>query len=354
MDPIASRLSNQRLLKNTLKNTHEVVSLFGAVQAQDYAMAKWSLAKRAGGATEESVEKDFNDGKILRTHVMRPTWHFVAPEDILWIQELTSDRVKALLAYYNRRVELTPELLKKTNSLLIKSLENKNFLTRGEIKKILDGVGITTDVQRLAHIVMWAELDGLICSGPRRGKNFTYALVSDRAPSTKRFSKDESLAKLALKYFTSHGPAQLKDFVWWSGLTTRDAQTALDSIKSKLEILTLDSKTYYSTRDLPTPKTQPLTPLLLSVYDEYFIGYTDRSLIYEKNDSFPAIGNALLTCLVFLDGRVVGKWKRVIKPKHVEIKIDLTANINKAQKEAIEQEAEKFANFIDLPAKIIF
>ena len=176
---------------------------------------------------------------------MRPTWHFVLPEDIRWMLELTAPRVKSLLKNYNRKLGLDDALFTRSNAVIVKALEGHSYLTRQELKAILADTGIETDVQRLAHIITQAELDGLICSGPRRGKQFTYALLDERVEGSDRPDREQSLAKLAFRYFTSHGPAQLKDFSWWSGLAEKDARSALDMVKSGLNQATLDKKTYW-------------------------------------------------------------------------------------------------------------
>ena len=239
------RLHNTGLSHSPFKSADDAVSHSGAVQAQNFAAAKWALGLRIKNSTDEDIEKAFNEGTILRTHVMRPTWHFVVPEDIRWMLELTAPRVKTVLAHYNRKLELDDALFAKSNAAIVKALQGHTYLTRQELKTILTNIGIETNVQRLAHIIMWAELDGLICSGPRRGKQFTYALLEERVGKAKKLSREQALAKLALNYFTSHGPAQLKDFSWWSGLTVKDARDALDLIKSKLNQATLDGKTYW-------------------------------------------------------------------------------------------------------------
>ncbi len=174
------RLYNSGLSHSPFKSAVEAVSHSGAVQAQDFSAAKWALGLRIKNSTDEDIEKAFNDGKILRIHVMRPTWHFVRPEDIRWMLELTAPRVKSLLANYNRKLGLDDALFARSNSAIVKALEGRTYLTRQELNAILADTGIGTDVQRLAHIITRAELDGLICSGPRRGKQFTYALLDER------------------------------------------------------------------------------------------------------------------------------------------------------------------------------
>ncbi len=347
------RLNNQLLAGNKSIKPGEVVRWLGAVQAQDYATAKWSLGLRMQNATDEDIENAFNDGAFLRTHVMRPTWHFVMPEDIRWMLELTAPRVKSLLAHYDRRLELTKRLLSRCGSTIAKALRGGHHLTRAELAGRLEEDGIEARGQRLGHIVMHAELDGLICSGPRRGKQFTYALLDERAPERKEIGRDEARATLALRYFSSHGPAQLKDFAWWSGLSARDVQEALDSVESKLASETLDNKTYYF---LPTTDMKPESPtaFLLSIYDEYTIAYKDRSDMSEGRDieRMISMGNAL-TAVMIMNGKVVGTWKRVLKKNAVEISLQPFRELGESEKEAFESEVARYGRFLGVSAVIV-
>lgn len=346
------RLHNTGLSHSPFKSAAEAVSHLGAVQAQDFAAAKWALGLRIKNSTDEDIEKAFNEGTILRTHVMRPTWHFVVPEDIHWMLELTAPRVKALLANYNRKLELDDALFAISNTAIIKALQGHTYLTRKELKAILTKIGIETNVQRLAHIITWAELEGLICSGPRNGKQFTYALLEERVGKAKKLSREQALAKLALNYFMSHGPAQLKDFSWWSGLSIKDARVALDLIKSNLEQATLDGKTYYwfsAQTEIITPKIP--SAFLLSIYDEYTIAYRDRSDISEARDieGMISMGNALTTVII-LNGKVAGTWNKSLKKNTIEIRINSFRKLNEDEKEAIESEVARYGKFVGLSA----
>ena len=248
MNITATRLLNYHLTGDKFHNPEEAVGYLAAVQAQDYFAASWSLGQRIHDATEDTINQAFDNGLILRTHIMRPTWHFVLPEDITWIQELTSPQVKKLMGHYNKKLELTDDVFAKTNKTIISALKMGDY-TRQELKTKLSESGIQTDVQRLAHIVMWAELDGLVTSGPRIGKQFTYTLLSKRLNKPKTLDKEEALAELALRYFKSHGPAQLKDFSWWSGLLMNDAETGLNFVRPKLKSKIIAGKTYWFTPD---------------------------------------------------------------------------------------------------------
>ncbi|TMF51214.1 MAG: winged helix DNA-binding domain-containing protein [Chloroflexi bacterium] len=253
LDIAHQRLHNQLIARHTFEKPSDVVQWLGAVQAQDFAGAKWALGLRIEGATDESIERAFADGTILRTHVMRPTWHFVSPADIRWMLALTAPRVNAANAYYYRRLELDEAIFTRSNAALVKALQGGKQLTRAELVSALRQAGIAADdLLRFAHIIMHAELDGIICSGARRGKQFTYALLEERAPQARTLERNEALAEFARRYFTSHGPATLQDFVWWSGLSAADARAGLAMVTSQLIHEDVDGQTYwFSTSSLP-------------------------------------------------------------------------------------------------------
>lgn len=353
MDIVHHRLDNQRLSKPAFRKPSEVVGWLGAVQAQDYAAAKWALGLRMRQATDATIEKALNEGSILRTHIMRPTWHFVLPEDIRWMQALTAPRVRALMAHYDRKLELTDAVLSQCHRVTARALEGQNYLTREELAERLKNNGIPARGQRLAHIVMHAELNALICSGPRRGKQFTYALLEERAPEARKLSQDEALAKLALLYFTSHGPAQLKDFSWWSGLSARDAQAALNSVQSQLAEETIDHKTYWFFPQNHVVKPATPTAFLLSIYDEYTIAYNDRSALASGPyaATMRQMGNAL-TAVMILDGLIVGTWKRELKKDKVLVKLSPFRSLDKDEHEALAAAAGQYGAFVELPVEL--
>lgn len=346
------RLHNQHLTGNKFQTPYEAVSYFGAVQSQDYFGASWSLAQRIENATEETINQAFNEGKIVRTHVLRPTWHFVLPEDIRWMQQLTAPQVRKLMGHYNRKLELDDTLFAKSTAKIVKILKEKQYATRQELKKELTNIGIHTDVQRLAHIVMWAELDGIICSGPRIDKQFTYALLDNRIKKHTILNREEALAELTKRYFTSHGPAQLKDFAWWSGLTIKDAQEGIGMIKSQLLEEIIDGKSYWFTQKPNTIKPKSPKTFLLSIFDEYTIAYKDRAALggekYVKK--FLSMGNAL-TAVIILDGKIIGTWKRTIQKNTVEITLTPFEKLSKIEHESLQKEKEHYAQFLGLTIK---
>jgi hypothetical protein len=352
MDITQARLKNQHLLGSASTNAVEAVRHLGAVQSQDFAAAKWSLGQRVANATDDTIEETFNKGEILRTHVLRPTWHFILPEDIRWMLHLTAPQVKKAMATYDRKLELDDRLYTKTTAIIREALEKADFITRQEIKVLLDDARITTDVQRLAHIVMRAELDGVICSGPRRGKQFTYALLDARAPKTHLLNREEACITLAKRYFLSHGPAQLKDFAWWSGLPLKEATQAVSKLTSELQTYIVEGRTFYG-GELTDDPTIEHSAQLLSIFDEYTIAYNDRADLSSGNDIERMIqmGNAL-TAVVILDGKVVGTWKRKLQKSSVIVDISLFREITGQGKTIIRAAADKYGDFLKLRLEI--
>ena len=302
---LVTRLRNQRLIDTPLRRPHDVVSWLGAVQAQDFAGAVWGLALRMRDATASTIERAFAEGRLLRTHVLRPTWHFVTPEDIRWMQALTGPRVLALNAHYAKKLEIDGRLSARATGLMERALGGGRHLTRDELAAALGAGRIAAAGQRLAYLVMAAELAAVICSGPRRGKQFTYALVAERAPQARVLPRDEALAELARRYFQSHGPATVHDFAWWSGLTVKDARAGAAAVPAELVL-----------REPPALDLAPDAHYLLPNYDEYLIAYRDRGAVIDRTRSRNL---GIFTSLEFphhivLGGRVAGSWRRTIGP----------------------------------------
>ena len=348
------RLHNQLITQQKFEKADEVVKWLCAVQAQDYAAAKWALGLRMQNSTDAFIEQAFTDGTILRTHILRPTWHFVLPADIRWMLALTAPRIIAASAYYYRTLGLDDTVFSHSNAVLAKALQGGKQLTRPELVSVLQRAGIVTDdLQRFTYIMMRAELDGIICSGGRRGKQFTYALLDERAPQARTLDREESLAELARRYFTSHGPATLQDFVWWSGLTVADARIGLEMVTSQLMHEVIDGQTYWRSASMPSAKDLSQTIYLLPNFDEYTVGYTDRSAIFDMSDAekFGTPGNVLNPTIV-LDGLVVGTWKRTIKKDTVTLTPSLFTTLTKAESRALIESASRYSAFLNIPVNI--
>lgn len=349
IDLLDQRAINQRLTANGFPSAVDVVRWFGAMQAQDFSAAKWALALRMRGApSNEVIEAAFNDGQILRTHLMRPTWHFVAPDDIRWLLELTASRVNLRAATNYRKFELDGPTFKRTHRILVKALQGGKHLTRTELKKALNRAGIAADdTVRMAHIMLRAELDGVVCSGKRVGKQFTYALLEERVPPVKSLIREEALAKLTLRYFTSHGPATLQDFIWWSGLTAADARRGLALTETKIQKAPVDQNDYYFALSKPESQRSALSAFLLPVYDEYNVAYKDRQIALDPGSSSAAISTwGLLGPCVLLDGRIAGTWKATLDNKSITITINAGRTLTKPERSAIAQAAQRYATFL--------
>jgi len=343
------RLRNQRLSNPTFKHPQEVVQWLGAVQAQDYPGAKWAIAQRARGLTDAVIDQALAEGTILRTHLLRPTWHFVTPADIRWMLKLTAPRVHAASAFMYRQLGLDNAVFNRSNAALAKALDGGQQLTRPELGSVLKHAGIVAEGQRLSYLMMRAELDGVICSGGRRGKQFTYALLDDRALKASAFDREQALTELSTRYFTSRGPASLKDFVWWSGLTTADAKAGIELSSSQLVREEIDDQDFWLSRSSPpAPKPSPAA-YLLSTYDEYWMGYKSRGVAVDAVHAEKIVRGNTFSSTILLDGRVVGTWKRTINKDTVGIQIDLFAPLAKRGKQAFAAAAERYGRFLGLP-----
>jgi hypothetical protein len=353
---LADRLHNQRLSASEFKKPADVVRWLGAVQAQDFNGAKWALALRMRQTTNAAIEDAYNAGEILRTHLMRPTWHFVAPDDIRWLLELTAPRVNIKSGPNYRKLELDHSVFNLSNKVLVKALKGGKHQTRSALRKVLNDAGVAVDDSvRLAHIFLRAELDGVVCSGPLRGKQFTYALLDERVPATKALTREEALAKLTRRYFTSHGPATLQDFMWWSGLTVADARQGTALIDRHLRKAVVDEKDFLSPRSVKSVPGPTYSAHLLPAYDEYTVAYKDRHAIFNVNDTkSPLTVQGLLDPIVIVDGRMVGTWKRTNDKKSMTITLDTVRALTRLENEAIAKAVDRYAAFIGTPARVVF
>jgi hypothetical protein len=351
LDIARQRLRNQHIARATFKKPGDVVMWLAAVQAQDYAGAKWALGLRLQGATDDDVDRAFADGSILRTHLMRPTWHFVAPADIRWLLALTAPRVHAANAFMYRKLELDSAIFKRSDAALAKALRGGRHLTRDELRHALEKAGIATgDGVRLAYLMMHAELEGVVCSGARRAKQFTYALLDARVPRARTLGHEEALAELAGRYFTSRGPATVQDFAKWSGLTLADARCGLEAVKARLRQEVVDGHAYWLPASTRSVKDTSTAACLLSIYDEYISGYKDRSAMgtAEVGGRLTALGNAL-SYIVVVDSQIVGTWKRTLGKGAVVIETGLFTCLTKAENRAVAAAAQRYGDFLQRP-----
>jgi len=351
LDITGQRLRNQRLSGPRFARPEDAVAWLGAVQAQEYADSKWALAMRTRRTREPAIERAITDGTILRTHVLRPTWHFVAAGDIRWMLSLTGPRVSARMSPYNKHLELDASVFRRSLPAIERALRGGVQLTRRELRPILERAGVRADgVQRLAHIVIQAELEAVICSGAWRGNQPTYALFDDRVPASRTLSRDDGLAELTRRYFSSHGPAQVADFVWWSGLTTGDARRGITMIERELDCDEIDGKTYWFSRTTTSPGREG-SAHLLGLYDEYLIAYRDRSAALD-NARWKRAALHAFSAPIVVNGRVVGGWRKFVKKDRMVIALTPFGAISRTERAAIDEAAESYAAFFKLDLEL--
>ncbi|NVO18660.1 MAG: winged helix DNA-binding domain-containing protein [Bacteroidetes bacterium] len=343
---IKLRLTSQQLYLPGVSDPTELISWMGALQAQDYAMAKWALGIRIPGCTDQEVAGAIKRGDIIRTHVMRPTWHLISSDDIYWMLDLTAPSIKASVRSRHRDLELTDKVLSKCLSIIQNELEGGNHCTREELMLKLSEAKIQTDLNRSSHIMVWAEMEGLVCSGADKEGKSTYALLEERVPGKKTLPMDEAAVRLAEKYFQSHGPATLKDFVWWSGLTVKVAGRALETIKPWLESIEMDSETYWMSSGLMSDLSKPLCHLL-PAYDEFIISYKDRNAIIPPHVQRIAISeNGLFRPVILLNGKAIGLWRRTVKKDRVSVEMEFFSPPLKKTLNLLQIHAASFARFL--------
>ncbi|SHM97386.1 winged helix DNA-binding domain-containing protein [Mucilaginibacter sp. OK098] len=339
------RLYTQHIAAQTFATPSEIVKYMGAMQAQDYAGAKWAVGMRLQKSNDAAVDKAMADGSIIRTHVLRPTWHFVAPDDLRWMLDLTAHRIISLSASRERQLKLDASIFKQSNDALGKALTGGKQLSRLEMMDVLQQAGVDTNEERFIHLLMRAELDRVICSGARLGKQFSYTLFDDRVPRGNTPSHEEALAELVKRYFISRGPATLQDFAWWSGLTLTDAKTGLDVIKSELTNIQVNGHTYWMPKDQPVINTKAPIAHLLPAYDEFAVAYSDRTAAVNPKYLVQA-RHVIFDPSIIINNQVVGTWKRAVKKNEIEIVLNPFGKLNKVQTKAIEMAQKRYQKFM--------
>ena len=349
------RLQNQWIGVPRSGKAAAVVDHLVAVQAQDYSGAKWSLGLRLKQATDASVEEEFNGGKILRTHVLRPTWHFVRPADLRWLLMLTGPRVQAQNAGMYRQAGMGAALLRRSDAILQRALEENGPMGRDELRTALTAGRIAMDHEfRFTYALMHAELEGLICSGPRHGKQFTYALLDRRAPATRRLSREEALAQLAWRYFRSRGPATVHDMAKWSGLTVAECRAGLEAVKARMRRDLLDGKEYWYAEPAGKRGGERVTAHLLSVFDEYLSSYRGLGLIAREgwNERLRGFGNAL-TGVIEINGELAGTWSRRAGRQSIQLELRPFKALDRRERDAIERALASYEKFHGMKIEVM-
>jgi hypothetical protein len=325
----------------------------GAVQAQDYLAALWAVGVRMPGATEAGIELALAERRIVRTWPLRGTLHFVAAADVRWILALAAPRAMAQAAARLRQLELDQATLDRSRDILATTLQGGRQLTRAAIYAALESGGIATAGQRGIHIIGRLAQEGLMCFGPRDGKQPTFVLLEEWVPAAKMLAREEALAELARRYVTSHGPVTLKDFVWWSGLTTADARAGMDLAQAHVVQEKIAGQTYWRPASGPVMDSPSPAAHLLPAFDEYLVGYQDRRAVLDPQmvKRINAGGGMLNPTIVF-DGQVAGTWKRTLKKDSVTITPTWFSPPTEPQIDALHLATQRYAAFLNLRASL--
>lgn len=340
------RLGAQGVSPPRFDTPEAVVSWLGAVQAQDWYGSLWAVGSRMRAATESTIEQAIADGSIVRTWPMRGTLHFVAPADVRWMLQLLASRViTANRARIERDFGLDESTLKRSCRIVEKVLGEGQPIARTDLYAALDAGGIGTERMRGIHVTGWLAHHGVICGGPRVGRQPTFVLLDAWVAPTTPKTRDEALHALALRYFHSHGPATAQDLAWWSGLTVRDAQLAAALAEPELQVLEVAGKRYLHG---DTAEPMPAGGVhLLAPFDEYLVGYRDRSAAVEPALSRQVIGiNGLVNASVLVDGKVVGTWKRVLGRDGVSIDVAPFRALRRGEQAPLKRAMKRYAAFI--------
>jgi hypothetical protein len=347
------RLHNQHINGDRFKDIKELTQWMGAIQAQDYTMSKYAIGVRLKNSTDKTIEEAINNAKIIRTHVLRPTWHFVAAEDVRWMLELTAKNLNKALSSNNKRLELDEKTFTKANTIIEKLLSGGKHLTRKEIMQALEKKGIKTDGLRAGHIMFRAEIDLVVCNGIKRDKQFTYALFNERIPFSNKLTREDALAQLAWRYFFSHGPATLKDFAWWSGLSFTDATKALESVKSKLICEKYKDDLFWFSPEQAFSKSKVNHITLLPSFDEFLISYKSREISVDT-EHMPRTftNNGIFNPVIVHNAKVIGTWKPQYK-KEVLITPFFFNKPSEKQKQLFTKAARDLERFLQKQVKLL-
>ena len=349
-------MRNSRLTGTRFPTPDEAVGWHLAMQAQEYGPAKWSIGQRSKGLTDKDIDEALAAGSIIRTHVLRPTWHFVARGDLRWLLALSGPRVQRGNAGRYRELGLDARILARSEEALVAALQGGNRLTRKELAAVLDDSGIDPSGQRMPYLLIHSELDGVIGSGGLAGKQHTYALLDELIATAGWFDRDDALVELVRRYLTSHGPASVKDMSWWSGLTMTDLRKGLEHLGSEeVRSETLDGMVLWSIASDDSPPPAARGAHLLQTYDELVVGFTESRFFGDPagEKARAAWGDRTFPSgLLLLNGRVGGHWRRTIERGSIQVEVHLYEDPKRGEAKAVEAAVEDLGRFFDLPVTL--
>jgi hypothetical protein len=346
------RMATLRLTGEPFNSPTAAVGGLLGVQAENHPQASWAVATRTRGVTEDAFRRLFDEGEILRTHVLRPTWHFVLPADIRWLLELTGPRIRTMLRQVQRSAGVDDAMLERSAEVIVDALSGGTHLTRDQLGARLGDAGFPTDDGRLGVHIYHAETSALICSGAIRGTDHTYALLEERAPGAPRFDRDEAVTELVRRYFSGHGPATERDLSYWASMTLTDIRAGLAAAGEDLEHMEHDGRTFWFTGPPPATDAAP-EPRghLLQILDEYHNGYQDSRDVLDVAGIVPS-GRAANTGMALVDGQMVGGMRRTVRPGGVTFDVNLFRDLPPDERSVLEAAAARYGDFLGREATL--
>ncbi|PYI52465.1 winged helix DNA-binding domain-containing protein [Paenibacillus flagellatus] len=348
---IASRrLLHQRIVGAKEKKPEDVIRHLGALQAQDYGQAIWGIGLRTEGGTAADVERAIEEQRIVLTWAMRGTLHAVPAADVKWMLKLLAPRVLAQDKRRLEQLEIAPEHIAQCEALMRDALQGGRRISRPTLMQMMEEAGIGTRHQRGYHLLWHLAQLGLICLGPLEGKQQTFVLLDEWVREENRLSLDEALGELAKRYFTSHGPATVHDFAWWSGLKVSEARQGVEAAQRALDSVTIDGDVYWLGADGPGEIEEQVHISLLPGFDEYLLGYKDRGAVLAAEHAPLLVpgGNGVFAPMLVIDGQIAGIWKRTMKKNGVDISVHPFAALGD-RRERVVEEVRRYGEWLGLP-----
>jgi hypothetical protein len=341
------RQVGQQITVHPSTTPRDVIAALGALQAQDYRNALWAVGLRLPGSSEADIEGALADGTIVRTWMMRGTLHLLVATDVRWMLELLAPRVIAAGAFRLRQLGIDDDTLGRSRATLVEALSNGRFMTRNEIMTALEEAGVSTGGQRGVHILGRLSLEGLLCAAAMKGRQRTFALLDEWVPEAEPMGREEAAAELAYRYFIGHGPATLRDFVWWSGLTVTEAKGGLESVRARLAQVTVGNTNYWTAIGAPAPPASA-GACLLAGFDEYILGYTDRAIALDSIAAERIVpgGNGVFKPAIAVNGRVVGTWRLGTRARAASV-AELFSTTDAAASAAIDEALRDYDAFVE-------
>jgi Winged helix DNA-binding domain len=356
LDVSNTRLHTQGIAHPASTTPEAIVTHLGAIQAQDYPGALWSIGLRIAGATRADVEHAIANRTIIRTWPMRGTLHFVPAVDARWMLELMTPRIMKGAAGRHKQLELDDAAFRRSRVLIAKTLKRNPVITRAAVFAVLEKGGVSTEGQRGIHILQQLCMERMLCFGPHAKNESTFVHFDEWIPTSRQLDRDDALRTIAERYFTSHGPATLRDFVWWTGLTVAAAKVGLHLAQSSLEQLTTEGAELWMSNNRPAIDTTAPRAHLLPGFDEFMLGYKDRSAALPPKYAWRIVpgGNGMFLSTLVLDGQVRGTWRKTINPKSVVIQTMQFVKLKVSEQKSFTLPLERYAQYLGVPTTFVW